>query len=101
MNAFSIAIPELPGAEDWRIQFHVTGAFGQGGRELHPQRHAVAEQLEAFFLAAGERRDRFEALFVLAASAGLRPGELLALKWPDLTLPDDPRWSGRPRTPAT
>lgn len=55
------------------------------------------EQLEAFFLAAGERRDRFEALFVLAASAGPRPGELLALKWPDLTLPDDPRWSGSAR----
>jgi integrase len=55
------------------------------------------EQLEAFFRAAGARRDRFEALFVLAASAGLRPGELLALKWPDLTLPDDPRWSGSAR----
>jgi len=34
MNAFSIAIPDLPGAADWRLQFHVTGTFGQGGREL-------------------------------------------------------------------
>ena len=34
MNAFSIAIPNLPGAADWRLQFHVTGTFGQGGREL-------------------------------------------------------------------
>ena len=34
MNAFSISIPELPGAADWRLQFHVTGTFGQGGREL-------------------------------------------------------------------
>ena len=34
MNAFSIAIPDLPGASDWRLQFHVTGTFGQGGREL-------------------------------------------------------------------
>jgi len=34
MNAFSIAIPQLPGAADWRLQFHVTGTFGQGGREL-------------------------------------------------------------------
>jgi hypothetical protein len=34
MNAFSIAIPDLPGEADWRLQFHVTGAFGQGGREL-------------------------------------------------------------------
>jgi hypothetical protein len=34
MNAFSIAIPNLPGGADWRLQFHVTGTFGQGGREL-------------------------------------------------------------------
>ena len=34
INAFSIAIPNLPGAADWRLQFHVTGTFGQGGREL-------------------------------------------------------------------
>ena len=34
MNAFSIAVPNLPGAADWRLQFHVTGLLGQGGREL-------------------------------------------------------------------
>lgn len=34
MNAFSIAIPDLPGAADWRLQFHVTGVLGQGGRQL-------------------------------------------------------------------
>ena len=34
MNAFSIAIPDLAGAADWRLQFHVTGLLGQGGREL-------------------------------------------------------------------
>jgi hypothetical protein len=34
INAFSIAIPDLPGAADWRLQFHVTGLLGQGGREL-------------------------------------------------------------------
>jgi hypothetical protein len=34
MNAFSIAVSELPGAADWRLQFHVTGVLGQGGREL-------------------------------------------------------------------
>lgn len=55
------------------------------------------EQLEAFFLAAGERRDRFEAFFVLASCAALRPGELLALKWPDLALPDDPSEMGSAR----
>jgi len=34
INAFSIAIPELPGAADWQLQFHVTGMLGQGRREL-------------------------------------------------------------------
>jgi len=34
MNAFCIAIPDLPGDADWRLQFHVTGVLGQGGREL-------------------------------------------------------------------
>jgi integrase len=55
------------------------------------------EQVEAFFAAAGKRRDRFETLFIVATSAGLRPGELLALKWEDLTLPGDPRESGSAR----
>ncbi|MEP7066587.1 MAG: hypothetical protein ABI889_11180 [Gemmatimonadota bacterium] len=34
MNAFSIAIPDLPGAATWQLQFHVTGVLGQGPREL-------------------------------------------------------------------
>jgi hypothetical protein len=34
INAFCIAIPDLPGAADWRLQFRVTGLLGQGGREL-------------------------------------------------------------------
>jgi hypothetical protein len=34
MNAFSIAVPNLPGDADWRLQFHVTGLLGQGGRVL-------------------------------------------------------------------
>lgn len=42
------------------------------------------ENVAVFFEAAKE--DRFGALYVLAVSAGLRPGELLALKWEDLDL---------------
>jgi hypothetical protein len=34
MNAFCIAIPDLAGDADWRLQFHVTGLLGQGAREL-------------------------------------------------------------------
>jgi hypothetical protein len=34
INEFSIAIPNLPGGADWRLQFNVTGVLGQGGRKL-------------------------------------------------------------------
>jgi hypothetical protein len=34
MNAFSIAVPGLPGGANWRLQFQVTGLLGQGGRKL-------------------------------------------------------------------
>ena len=46
------------------------------------------EQLGAFFRAAAEAEDRFEALFITGALAGPRPGELLGLKWNDLKLPE-------------
>ena len=54
MNAFCIAIPEQPGEADWRLQFHVTGAFGQGGREL------------GFGMTDGPLRDRLEQSGVIA-----------------------------------
>jgi len=40
----------------------------------------------AFLEAADEVGDRFEALYVLAITAGLREGEMLGLKWEDLEL---------------
>jgi integrase len=43
-----------------------------------------AENVGAFFAAASE--DRFSALYILAVTSGLRPGELLALKWEDIDL---------------
>jgi integrase len=52
------------------------------------------EQLAAFFKAAAEAEDRFEAFFIMAALAGPRPGELLALKWQDLKLPEEPGKAG-------
>jgi len=47
------------------------------------------EQLGAFFKAAAEAEDRFEALFITGALAGPCPGELLGLKWNDLKLPEE------------
>lgn len=55
INAFSIAIPELPGAGDWRLQFHVTGLLGQGGRELGI--YAADEQLKSRLEEAGVMAD--------------------------------------------
>src|SRR5215204_1854908 len=43
-----------------------------------------AENVVAFFAAAS--KDRFAALYVLAVTSGLRPGELLALKWENVDL---------------
>ena len=43
-------------------------------------------QARAFLEAASEANDRFEALYVLAVTAGLREGELLGLRWDDLDL---------------
>src|SRR5205823_4213073 len=52
------------------------------------QRHEFAtlnpEQARRFLLEA--RRDRFEALYVLAITTGMRQGELLALRWKDVGL---------------
>jgi integrase len=47
-------------------------------------------QLVAFFKAAAETEDRFEALFIVWTLAGPRPGELLGLRWSDLRLPEAP-----------
>ncbi len=47
-------------------------------------------ELAAFFKAAAEAEDRFEALFIVGALAGPRPQELLGLKWHDLILPEAP-----------
>ena len=48
-------------------------------KEIHP---LTPDQAKAFLEAA--RRDRYEALYVLAIHYGLRRGELLGLKWSDL-----------------
>jgi integrase len=51
-------------------------------------------QVLDFFEAA--KGDRFEALYVLAVFTGMRPGEMLALRWSDLVL-DDPEPVARVR----
>ena len=52
-------------------------------REISP---LFAEEARALLEAARAAGDRFEALYVLAITAGLRRGELLGLRWEDADL---------------
>ncbi len=52
-------------------------------KEMRPLSEAEAR---AFLKAARESGDRFEALYVLAITTGLRRGELLGLRWDDADL---------------
>lgn len=49
--------------------------------EIQPLGSAQARRL---LKTANDTRDRFEALYVLAIHTGMRPGELLGLKWEDV-----------------
>jgi integrase len=51
--------------------------------EMHP---LSEDEARAFLETAREAGDRFEALYVLAISTGLRRGELLGLRWDDVDL---------------
>lgn len=53
------------------------------GKEINA---LAPDQTGAFLEAAGEAGDRFEALYLLAITAGLHEGEMLGLKWEDLDL---------------
>jgi integrase len=56
-------------------------------RQKRSERDALTlRQVLDFFEAA--KGDRFEALYVLAVFTGMRPGEMLALRWSDLVLDD-------------
>jgi integrase len=52
-------------------------------------------EARAFLETASESRDRFEALYVLAVTTGLRRGELLGLRWEDVDLERDRLRVGR------
>jgi integrase len=75
----------LTQAEDWDLVPKNVASRAKLPKQKRVNRKTFsAENVGAFFSAALE--DRFAALYVLAVTSGLRPGELLALKWEDVDL---------------
>ena len=75
----------LTQAVDWELVPKNVASRAKLPKQKRKKRETLsAENVGAFFSAASE--DRFGALYVLAVTSGLRPGELLALKWEDVDL---------------
>jgi hypothetical protein len=58
INAFHIEVLDLPGKQDWRIKFHLSGLFGQGAKQL---------LIEVSDTSLGERLERTGVLSAIAA----------------------------------
>ncbi|MGI8649675.1 MAG: tyrosine-type recombinase/integrase, partial [Rubrobacter sp.] len=62
----------------------------RGVKSPRPKKHEVtpltADQARKLIEAAESTDDRYQALYVLALHTGMRSGELLGLKWPDVHL---------------
>jgi integrase len=77
----------LKQARRWNmISVNVSEAVDVPKVEREDMRPLPARQTRQLLRAAREAGDRLEALWVLAVHTGMRPGELLALKWEDVNL---------------
>src|SRR5829696_3346756 len=75
----------LTQAVDWDLVPKNVASRAKLPKQKRKKRETLsAENVGAFFSAASG--ERFGALYVLAVTSGLRPGELLALKWEDVDL---------------
>lgn len=87
----------LEQAVKWRlIPYNVSDAAVKPRQERRETVALTLDQVYAFLDAAREAGDRFEALYITAVFTGMRPGELLALRWADLVL-DGPEPEARVR----
>mgnify|MGYP000085347857 CR=1 FL=1 len=87
----------LEQAVKWRlIPYNVSDAAVKPRQERRETVALTLDQVYAFLDVAREAGDRFEALYVTAVFTGMRPGELLALRWADLVL-DGPEPEARVR----
>ena len=74
------ACKALAKAEEWELVRKNVARYARPPAKEHKEhRTLTVPQSKAFFTAAAG--DRFEALYVLALTTGLRRGELLGLKW--------------------
>jgi integrase len=77
----------LEQAVRWRlVPYNVSDAAVKPRQERRETLALTLEQVLTFLRVAREAQDRFEALYVVAVFTGMRPGELLALRWSDLVL---------------
>lgn len=84
--------------EDGLVQTNPAGKLGRFIHTEKPERRASAltrEEAEAFLKMSLEQKPRFYPLFLTALRAGLRLGELLALKWEDINFGQDEADSNR------
>lgn len=87
----------LEQAVKWRLlPYNVSDTAVKPRQERRETVALTLDQVYAFLDAAREAEDRFEALYVTAVFTGMRPGELLALRWADLVL-DGPEPEARVR----
>ena len=88
--SFSVLRRALQFAVDWKYipanpaSSRMRAAKRRQVYELSKIRFLAPEEARAFLKAV--RGDRYEALYVLALTTGMRQGEMLGLQWPDLDL---------------
>jgi integrase len=77
----------LEQAVRWRlVPYNVSDGATKPRQEKRETGALTIEQVYTFLKTAQKAGDRFEALYAMAAFTGMRPGELLALRWHDLIL---------------
>jgi integrase len=77
----------LEQAVKWRlVSYNVSDGATKPRQKKRETEALTIEQVFTFLKTARKAGDRFEALYAMAAFTGMRPGELLALRWHDLIL---------------
>jgi integrase len=88
--SYSVLRRALQFAVDWKYipanpaSSRMRAAKRRQVRELSKIRFLTHDEARAFLRAV--RGDRYEALYVLAITTGMRQGEMLGLQWPDIDL---------------